>query len=61
MDRQRFSHIAHSTHIFYNPLREAKLMWIIGLAPSASCANGPATMAGPFQHTEMLSVRNAKR
>jgi hypothetical protein len=33
MDRQRFSRIAHGTHIFYNPLSEAKLTRVIGLVP----------------------------
>ena len=33
MDRQRFSRIAHSTHIFYNPLSEAKLDRVLGLVP----------------------------
>jgi len=33
MDRQRFSRIAYGTHIFYNPLSEAKLNRVLGLVP----------------------------
>jgi SAM-dependent methyltransferase len=33
MDRQRFSRIAYSTHIFYNPLSEAKLDRVLDLVP----------------------------
>jgi hypothetical protein len=33
MNRQRFSRIAHSTHVSYNPLSEAKLDRVLGLVP----------------------------
>ena len=33
MDRQRFSRIAHSTHLFYNPISGEKLDRVLGLVP----------------------------
>lgn len=36
MDYKRLSHIAHSTHILYNPLGEQKLDRVFGLVPLAS-------------------------
>lgn len=36
MDYKRLSHIAHSTHVFYNPLGEQKLDRVLGLVPLTS-------------------------